>query len=101
MWAFGCVLVHMGSGHTPYSHLKHLKEAKDYAFIAPGAVEVDTEGQKYSERFRASDIDWFKRVIASFRTSLGYTKDDTDQKISFEGAGVTGRDLGTQRGGAE
>ena len=31
VWAFGCVLVHMGSGHTPYSHLKHLKEAKDYA----------------------------------------------------------------------
>ena len=29
VWAFGCVLVHMGSGHTPYSHLKHLKEAKE------------------------------------------------------------------------
>jgi serine/threonine protein kinase len=28
VWAFGCVLVHMGSGHTPYSHLKltHAKE---------------------------------------------------------------------------
>ena len=36
---------------------KYLKEAKDYEFIAPGAVEVDTEGQLYSERFRATDID--------------------------------------------
>ena len=62
---------------------KHLKEAKDYAFIAPGAVEVDTEGQKYSERFRASDIDWFKRVIRSFRNSLGYKKADTDNMMAL------------------
>ena len=62
---------------------KYLKEAKDYNFIAPGAVEVDTEGQLYSERFRASDIDWFKRVIASFRVSLGYTKKDTDEMMAL------------------
>ena len=62
---------------------KYLKQAKDYNFIAPGAVEVDTEGQLYSERFRASDIDWFKRVIKSFRVSLGYTKKDTDEMMSL------------------
>ena len=28
VWAFGCVLVHMASGHTPYSHLK-LTQAKE------------------------------------------------------------------------
>lgn len=28
VWAFGCVLVHMGTGHTPYSHLK-LTQAKE------------------------------------------------------------------------
>jgi myosin heavy subunit len=62
---------------------KYLKEAKDYDFIAPGAVEIDTEGQKYSERFRATDIDWFKRVIKSFRTSLGYQKKDTDEMMAL------------------
>ena len=62
---------------------KYLKQAKEYNFIAPGAVEVDTEGQLYSERFRASDIDWFKRVIKSFRVSLGYTKKDTDEMMSL------------------
>ena len=62
---------------------KYLKHAKDYNFVRPGAVEVDTEGQLYSERFRASDIDWFKRVIKSFRVSLGYTKQDTDEMMSL------------------
>ena len=62
---------------------KYLKQAKEYNFIAPGAVEVDTEGQLYSERFRASDIDWFKRVIKSFRVSLGYTKKDTDEMMEL------------------
>jgi hypothetical protein len=37
--------------------------------------EVDNEGKLYRERFQASDIDWFKRVIKSFRTSLNYTKE--------------------------
>jgi len=62
---------------------KYLKASKDYFFIKPGAVEVDTEGQLYSERFRASDIDWFKRVIKSFRDSLGYTKVDTDNMMAL------------------
>eukprot|EP01043_Picozoa_sp_COSAG02_P082983 COSAG02_NODE_21092_length_802_cov_1.901849_1_plen_267_part_11 len=62
---------------------KYLLHAKDYNFVRPGAVEVDTEGQLYSERFRASDIDWFKRVIKSFRVSLGYTKQDTDEMMSL------------------
>ena len=62
---------------------KYLKHAKDYNFVRPGAVEVDTEGQLYSERFRAGDIDWFKRVIKSFRVSLGYTKQDTDEMMSL------------------
>lgn len=61
----------------------YLKQSKDYNFIRPGAVEIDTEGQLYSERFRASDIDWFKRVIKSFRVSLGYTKEDTDNMMSL------------------
>ena len=46
-------------------------------------MEVDTEGQLYSERFRATDIDWFKRVIKSFRNSLGYTKQDTDEMMAL------------------
>jgi myosin heavy subunit len=62
---------------------KYLKHAKDYNFVRPGAIEVDTEGQLYSERFRASDIDWFKRVIKSFRVSLGYTKQETDDMMSL------------------
>jgi myosin heavy subunit len=62
---------------------KYLKHAKDYNFVRPGAIEVDTEGQLYSERFRAGDIDWFKRVIKSFRVSLGYTKQDTDEMMSL------------------
>ena len=62
---------------------KYLKHAKDYNFVRPGATEIDNEGQLYSERFRASDIDWFKRVIKSFRKSLGYTKAETDDMMSL------------------
>ena len=46
-------------------------------------MEVAPEGQLYSARFRASDIDWFKRVITSFRDCLGYTKKDTDEMMSL------------------
>eukprot|EP01050_Picozoa_sp_SAG11_P040244 SAG11_NODE_17387_length_520_cov_0.959620_1_plen_135_part_00 len=58
---------------------QYLMPADKYAFIAAGDTEVDTTGNQYRKRFQAGDIDWFKRVIRSFRTSLGYTKDDTDQ----------------------
>ena len=40
------------------------------------------EGRVYSERFRATDIDWFKKVMRSFRDELGYTKTDTDEMMA-------------------
>ena len=53
---------------------KYIMEADKYDAIRPGDDEVDTTGTRYRDRFRASDIDWFKRVIKSFRVSLGYKK---------------------------
>jgi myosin heavy subunit len=61
---------------------KDLLEADQFAFIKPGDVEVDTEGQRYRERFQAGDIDWFKRVISSFLT-LGYARKDIDEMMEL------------------
>lgn len=61
---------------------KYLLEADQFNFIKPGDVEVDTEGQRYRERFQAGDIDWFKRVISSFVT-LGYERKEIDEMMDL------------------
>ena len=45
-------------------------------------MQVDTAGVSYRERFAARDIDWFKRVIAAFRNSLGFAKQETDDMMA-------------------
>lgn len=62
---------------------KYLQEADTYNNIKQGDVIIDTEGQRYRERFQARDIDWFKRVIHSFRECLGYTKENTDDMMAL------------------
>lgn len=62
---------------------KYMLPADQFECVKPGDVEIDTAGVRYRDRFRASDIDWFKRVIASFRNALGYTKQDTDEMMSL------------------
>jgi myosin heavy subunit len=62
---------------------KYLMEADKYSNLKQGDVIHDSEGVRYRERFQANDIDWYKRVISSFRVSLGYTKKDTDEMIAL------------------
>ena len=62
---------------------EHMLPADQFECIRPGDDEVDTTGLRYRDRFRAGDIDWFKRVIRSFRDALGYTKKDTDEMMAL------------------
>ena len=62
---------------------EHMLPADQFECIRPGDDEIDTTGLRYRDRFRAGDIDWFKRVIRSFRDALGYTKQDTDEMMAL------------------
>jgi hypothetical protein len=62
---------------------EHMIPADEFVCLKAGDVEVDTTGLRYRDRFRAGDIDWFKRVIKSFRDALGYTKKDTDEMMAL------------------
>lgn len=64
----------------PLAH-KHLRPADQYTYLEPGDVAKDSSGQRFRERFAATDIAWLKRVTASFRASLGYS--DTDRGDLF------------------
>eukprot|EP01050_Picozoa_sp_SAG11_P026353 SAG11_NODE_6284_length_1344_cov_1.185542_2_plen_118_part_00 len=61
----------------------HLLPAEQYSFLRPGDVEIDSNGQRYRERFAASDIAWLKRVVKSFRASLRYTDDEREQMFAL------------------
>jgi myosin heavy subunit len=62
---------------------KYLQTADKYNNIKQGDVISDNEGKLYRERFQAGDIDWFKRVIKSFRVSLGYSVEETHDMMAL------------------
>lgn len=66
----------------PIAH-RHLLSADKYVFLAPGDLAEDSSGQRLRDRFAAGDICWLKRVVKSFRASLGYSDAERGQMFAL------------------